>query len=83
MQIFVQTLTGKIIPLKVESSDTVASVKAKICDKEWFILHQHYLFLANKQLDDRHTIDDYDIQDKSILYLVGDPHHEGNHSHYS
>jgi ubiquitin len=34
MQIFVKTLTGKTITLEVESSDTVANIKAKIQDKE-------------------------------------------------
>ena len=34
MQIFVKTLTGKTMTLEVESSDTVASMKQKIADKE-------------------------------------------------
>ena len=34
MQIFVKTLTGKTVTLEVDSSDTVANVKAKIQDKE-------------------------------------------------
>lgn len=34
MQIFVKTLTGKTITLEIESSDTIASVKEKIQDKD-------------------------------------------------
>lgn len=34
MQIFVKTLTGKIITLDVEPSDTIKNIKAKINDKE-------------------------------------------------
>lgn len=34
MQIFIKTLTAKTITLEVESTDTIANVKAKIQDKE-------------------------------------------------
>jgi ubiquitin C len=34
MQIFVKTLTGKIIRLEVEASDTIENVKRKIENKE-------------------------------------------------
>ena len=34
MRIFLNTLTGKIIPLVVETSNTIENVKAKIQDKE-------------------------------------------------
>uniref|UniRef100_A0A2I3STC1 Ubiquitin-ribosomal protein eS31 fusion protein n=1 Tax=Pan troglodytes TaxID=9598 RepID=A0A2I3STC1_PANTR len=34
MQIFVKTLTGRTITLKVEPSDTIGNVKTKIQDKE-------------------------------------------------
>ena len=34
MQIFVKTLEGKTITLDVDSSDTIATIKVKIQDKE-------------------------------------------------
>ncbi|MCI32867.1 ubiquitin, partial [Trifolium medium] len=70
IQIFVKTTTEKMIHVEVESSDMIANVKAKIQDLEWFLLHKQCLVLANKKLDDLHTIADYNIKEKSILRLV-------------
>ena len=38
MQIFVKTLTGKTITLEVESTDTIATIKSKISEKEGKII---------------------------------------------
>ncbi len=69
-QIFVKTLTGMVITLKVNPNDTINSVKQRIQYKEGTPSQQQCLILSGKELQDGHILSEYKIQEKAVLHLI-------------
>ena len=68
-EIYIKTLTGKIVPLQVTSWSMVLDVKRLIQDKEGIPPCQQRLIFAGRQLEDDLLLREYKIQPESIFHL--------------
>lgn len=69
MQIFVKTLTGKTMTFEVLSTDTILDVKRRVFEREGIEIEQQRLVHSGKYLDDKNTLQFYDIQKEATLHL--------------
>lgn len=76
MQIFIKTISGKIITLDVESSDTIKNVKANIIKIQSKIQYENTIhpdqlriIFAGNELEESRTLANYNIQKESTLQL--------------
>jgi ubiquitin len=70
IQVFVKTLTGIIITLDMEITDTVAMMKQRIQDKQGVPIDQQRLIYCAKQLQDTRSLSDYNIRHLSSIHLI-------------
>jgi len=70
MQLFINTVIGKIIIVEVEPSDSIQIIKIKIQEKEGIEITNQRLIFAGRQLADEKTVQDYKIQTDSTIHLV-------------
>ncbi|KAF8105983.1 hypothetical protein N665_0149s0013 [Sinapis alba] len=70
MQIVVKNMQNRNISLTVDGSDTIENLKNKIEESEGVPAQMQRLIFSGKQLEDGHTIADYNIQNGSFIHLV-------------
>ena len=70
MQVYLQTLAGKIIPLSVEPSETIRSAKARVQDVEGFRASQQQWMRDGQKLPDSLSFEDCNIEADSTIDLV-------------
>lgn len=69
LTILVRTLLGKTIALRINSGDSVLSVKRKIQEREGYPPNQISLVFGGKEMDDDATLTQYSVQQDSTLLV--------------
>ena len=81
MPVHVLMPSGKMTTLDVLPNDDVQDIKLEIYDKDGIPPGQQYLLFDGKELEDGRTLNDFNIQNASMLHLVLDQSAVGPHTY--
>ena len=70
MQIIAKTLTGNSFAIECEPTDQICLLKQRIAEIENIPVDQQRLVFGGKQLEDEHTLNDYNITPDSTIHIV-------------
>ena len=70
MQIKVKNLSGKVIEIDIEPTDTIERIKERVEEKEGIPPPQQRLIFGGKALADEKTAASYNINAGNTLHLV-------------
>ncbi len=70
MQIIAKTLTGNSFAIECDGGDQVCTIKQRIAEIENIPVDQQRLVFGGKQLEDEHTLNDYNITPDSTIHIV-------------
>lgn len=73
MQIFIKTLTGKVLTLEVEPREKIHEVKVKIQAREGIPPELQRLTFKSKQLESEKSLADYEVPAEAELVLLPNP----------
>lgn len=70
LQLFVRTVSGRTLPLQVESGETVETVKQMLQERENVDVDHQRLVFAGKELDDSQTLESYNLKGDETLEML-------------
>lgn len=70
MTIFVKSISGKTYQLDVEPNERIENFKVKYQDQTGYPPGGFRLIFAGRQLEDEHTLSDYNIKNNSKIFSV-------------
>jgi len=70
MQLFVRLISGKVLSLNVECSDTIDTIKKKVAEAQGIEPGKQQLLFSGTILEDQEKISKYGIIAQSTLFLV-------------